>query len=179
MRGQMPPPHVVIPGRPKGELGCAPCAPENLEIPGSMLSHRPGMTALNTVFNYTSASPRRGTRKPRPARSEGPRRWPAFRCRAPPSAPAPCRHGPRRRHRGLVAAIARQQLGEDTAGMGGLLAAEIVERNVLRALQPAFRIPRRLAMADVVDHGRRHRAIRLFLAQRSEMSGVSGRFMPT
>ena len=40
---------------------------------------------------------------------------------------------------------------------GRLPAAEIVERNVLRALQPAFRVPRRLAMANVVDHGRGHR----------------------
>ena len=39
----------------------------------------------------------------------------------------------------------------------GLATAEIVERNVLRALQPACRVPRRLAMANVVDDGRGHR----------------------
>ncbi len=65
--------------------------------------------------------------------------------------------------------------------MGRLPAAEIVQRNVLRTLQPAFRIPRRLAMADVVDHGRGHRTFGYSLASEleSEMSGASGRFMPT
>ena len=65
--------------------------------------------------------------------------------------------------------------------MGRLPAAEIVERNVLRALQPAFRIPRRLAMADVVDHGRGHRTCSYSLLGEleSEISGASGRFMPT
>ena len=41
----------------------------------------------------------------------------------------------------------------------GLLAAEIVERNILRALQPAFRIPLGFAVANVVD--RRARASNL------------------
>src|SRR5450755_1754382 len=54
----------------------------------------------------------------------------------------------------LAAAVAREQIGEDDTGGGGLPASEIVERNVLRALQPAFRVPRGFAMADVVD--RRH-----------------------
>jgi hypothetical protein len=59
--------------------------------------------------------------------------------------------------------------------MGRLLAAEIVQRNVLRALQPAFRVPRRLAMADVIDHGRWHRTVRLFLLGKleSELSRAS------
>src|SRR5450631_2865640 len=51
----------------------------------------------------------------------------------------------------LAAAVAHEQIGEDDTGGGGLPAAEIVERNVLRALQPAFRVPRGFAMADVVD----------------------------
>ena len=51
----------------------------------------------------------------------------------------------------FVAPVAREQIGEDAAGVGGLLAAEIVERNVLRALQPAVRIPFGFAVANVVD----------------------------
>ena len=79
--------------------------------------------------------------------------------RGPRPAKRTCDEG----QRATVAAIARQQLGEDITGMHSLPAAEIVQRNVLRALQPAFSVPRRLAMADVVDHGRRHRTIGLFL----------------
>ena len=56
--------------------------------------------------------------------------------------------------RGLAAAVAREQIGEDDAGLGGLPAAEIVERNILRALQPAQRVPLGFAVANVVD--RRH-----------------------
>jgi len=60
--------------------------------------------------------------------------------------------------------------------MRGLPAAEIVQRNVLRALQPAFRIPRRLAMADVVDTGAGIGFYGYSLAGEleSEMSGASG-----
>jgi len=35
----------VIPGRAERESQVRSCAPGNLEIPGSMLSHRPGMPA--------------------------------------------------------------------------------------------------------------------------------------
>ena len=65
--------------------------------------------------------------------------------------------------------------------MGRLPAAEIVERNVLHALQPSFRVPRCLAVADVIDDGRGHRTISYSLLSEleSEISGAAGRFMPT
>ena len=58
-----------------------------------------------------------------------------------------------------------------------LPAPEIVQGNVAGALQPAFRVPRGLAMADIIDRGRRHRSCGQSFA--SEISGASGRFMPT
>jgi hypothetical protein len=36
------------------------CAPENLEIPGPVLSDRPGMTANGYLFKKFSGSPGRG-----------------------------------------------------------------------------------------------------------------------
>ena len=77
--------------------------------------------------------------------------------------------------------VALEQVGQNAAGMRGLLAAEIVERNILRALQPAFRIPLGFAVANVIDRGHGLEIFRLFLAQEllSEISGASGRFMPT
>jgi len=56
----------------------------------------------------------------------------------------------------IVLAVARQQACQDAAGLRRLLASEIVQRNVAGSLQPSFRVPRRLAMADVVDRGARH-----------------------
>src|SRR5260370_39231988 len=47
--------------------------------------------------------------------------------------------------------LAREQIGKNAAGVDGLLASEIIERSILRALQPPFRVPRGLAVADVVD----------------------------
>ena len=81
----------------------------------------------------------------------------------------------------LVAPVALEEIGEDMAGMGRLRATAIVQRNVLRSLQPAFGIPCRLAMANVIDCRRRHRRRSYSLATelQSEMSGASGRFMPT
>ena len=60
-------------------------------------------------------------------------------------------------------------------GMSRLLAAELIERDVLRALEPAQRIPLGLAVTDVIDgwHVMRRQSFA------SEMSGASGRFMPT
>ena len=60
--------------------------------------------------------------------------------------------------------------------MRRLLATEVVERNILGALETAECVPFRLAVADVIDRGLRHngRDQSLF----SEMSGASGRFMP-
>src|SRR5712691_10477017 len=51
----------------------------------------------------------------------------------------------------LAARLAREQIGEDGAGVGRLLASQIVQRSILRALQPAFRVPLGFAMANVVD----------------------------
>jgi hypothetical protein len=49
LNGEHPPFSVVIPGRAKREPG-------NLEIPGSMLSHRPGMTGMeHPALLYYSA----------------------------------------------------------------------------------------------------------------------------
>ena len=65
--------------------------------------------------------------------------------------------------------------------MNRLRAAELVERDVLHALKPAQRIPLGLAVTDVID-GRAASRRRLFLASPnplSEISGASGRFMPT
>jgi len=56
-----------------------------------------------------------------------------------------------------IASVVCKQIEQDVTGRGGLATAEIVERNVLRALQPACRVPRRLTMANVVDDGRGHR----------------------
>ena len=86
-----------------------------------------------------------------------------------------------KRQRRLSAPVAREQIGEDAAGADGLLAAEIVERSILRALQPAFRVPFGFAVANVVDCRRRHRTLGYSLLNEllSEMSGASGRFMPT
>src|ERR1700730_6598122 len=61
------------------------------------------------------------------------------------------------------APIAGEQIGQNAAGGGRLLAAEIVERNVLRALQAALRVPLGFAMADVVDRRRGHGSLGLFL----------------
>jgi hypothetical protein len=70
-------------------------------------------------------------------------------------------------------AIARQQAAEYFAGSNRLLAAKRVERDILRSLETPFRIPRRLAVADVINLRQGGQSLA------SEMSGASGRFMPT
>ena len=44
-----------------------------------------------------------------------------------------------------------EQISEDMAGMNRLLAAELIERNVLCALEPALRVPLGLAVTNVID----------------------------
>ena len=80
---------------------------------------------------------------------------------------------------GPVAAVAREETGEHVAGMRRLPAAEFVERNVQRALQPAFSVPRGLAVADVVDDGAGMAELAANPCASSEISGASGCFMPT
>lgn len=70
-------------------------------------------------------------------------------------------------------AIARQQATEYFAGGNRLLPAERVQRDILRSLETPFRIPRRLAVADVINLRQGSQSLA------SEMSGASGRFMPT
>ena len=70
-------------------------------------------------------------------------------------------------------AIVRQQALEDFAGGNGLGTAKRVERDVFRSLETPFRIPRRLAVADVIDGRQGGQSLE------SEISGASGRFMPT
>ena len=70
-------------------------------------------------------------------------------------------------------AIARQQFFQDLTRGNGLLAAKRVERNIPRSLETPFGIPRRLAVADVIDGRQGGQSLE------SEMSGASGRFMPT
>jgi hypothetical protein len=70
-------------------------------------------------------------------------------------------------------AVVRQQTLEDVTGSNRLGAAKRVERDVLRSLETPFRIPRRLAVADVIDGRQGGQSLE------SEISGASGRFMPT
>jgi len=70
--------------------------------------------------------------------------------------------------------------------MGRLDAAEIVQRNILLALQLAVRVPLGFAMANVIDGRCGHRNVSYSLGYSlppteltSEISGASGRFMPT
>ena len=48
-------------------------------------------------------------------------------------------------------AVAREQRPENFTGGDRLLAAERVKRDILRSLETPFRIPRRLAVANVID----------------------------
>lgn len=70
-------------------------------------------------------------------------------------------------------AVAREQRPEDFAGGDRLATAERVERDILRSLETPFRVPRRLAVANVIDGQQGSQSLE------SEMSGASGRFMPT
>jgi hypothetical protein len=70
-------------------------------------------------------------------------------------------------------AVTCQQALEDIAGGNSLGAAKRVERDVFRSLETPFRIPRRLAVADVIDGRQGDQSFE------SEISGASGRFMPT
>ena len=133
------------------------------------------ISAASSLPKRHSRSPEAGRRAhsrpaaiPAPA---GPNPWSRARDRA----------GWRQRQRCLVAPVALEEIGEDMAGMVRLRATEISQRNVQCSLQPAFRVPRGLAMAHVVDCRRRHRRRSYSLASEleSEMSGASGRFMPT
>jgi hypothetical protein len=62
------------------------------------------------------------------------------------------------RQRRFAAPVALKQAGQDRTGGRGLLAAEIVERNILRALETALRIPLSFTVANIVDGRRGHRA---------------------
>jgi hypothetical protein len=70
-------------------------------------------------------------------------------------------------------AVTRKQRPKDFAGGDRLATAERVERDILRSLETPFRIPRRLAVANVIDGRQGSQSLE------SEISGASGRFMPT
>src|ERR1700719_2172048 len=86
-----------------------------------------------------------------------------------------------KRDRGRALPVAQKEFGEDAAGVDRLPAAEVVERDVLHALEPALRIPLCLAVTDVIDSRRGHRGLRSSLLREllREISGACGRFMPT
>src|SRR6185312_3992805 len=79
--------------------------------------------------------------------------------------------------RGLVAAVLHEQLGEDRAGTDGLSAPKLVERNVLRPLQPACRIPLGLAVSNVIEDWDTSPYMTIVVCHSlvSEISGASGR----